>query len=209
MSKLQEVSRRIKRMRKGVPFYISNFYDLGSKSAIQKAFIRLIQQGEIKRLDRGIYSRPKHLRFSEHTYLGSAEDLAKLWAKKHGYILVNQGMEEAYRLGIQTQAPMKKIYWTNGNSKIFSIGNETIQLVHQSNPMMLRNTIDGAILRGFSVINTKSLSINILTNIFKRLSLSNNQILRLINKLSYHPYISSEFKLTLENSRKIYSESNH
>ena len=46
----------------------------------------------------------------------SAEQVAKKWAQQNGYKLVRQGVDSAYRLGFQTQAPIKTVFWTNGVS---------------------------------------------------------------------------------------------
>ena len=115
MSVAIKVSSRVDRMRRGVPFSITGFYSLGSKVAVQKAMSRLVQEGVLERVAKGFYVRPKPLpSMPSIKTTASADQVAKVWAKEHGYKLVTQGQESAYRLGFQTQAPMKKVYWTNG-----------------------------------------------------------------------------------------------
>ena len=48
-------------MQRGTPFTIEKFYSLGSVTAVQKAMSRLTKEGEIVRVAKGIYSRPKPL----------------------------------------------------------------------------------------------------------------------------------------------------
>jgi len=111
MTILNRVRDKLNNESKGVPFLIRTYFNLGS--AIQRSFTKLTEIGEVQRLDRGMYACPQILRLS---YYGSAEDLACLWAKQFGLVLVAQGMEEAYRLGFQTQVPMRKVFWSNGHS---------------------------------------------------------------------------------------------
>ena len=101
----------LRHRRKAVPFFLNELYEFGSKSAVQRTIKILIKDGTLVRLGRGIYSRPKSLRYADVLFFATSQSMAQAWAKKYGYKIVPQGMEEAYRLGMQTQAPMKKIFW--------------------------------------------------------------------------------------------------
>src|SRR3546814_8639950 len=45
----------------------SDFLDLGSREAVDKALQRLAKSDELRRIDRGLYDRPAHNRSEEHT----------------------------------------------------------------------------------------------------------------------------------------------
>ena len=144
------VSNKLSRMRKGVPFPIENFYSLGSTTSVQKAFSRLTKEEKIVRVAKGIYSRPKPLTHMPSIKVtATAKDVAKTWARSHNYKLVKQSFDEAYRLGLQTQAPMKTVFWTTGPSRQFSIGNETV-IVKNKAPTKFRwgNKPEGRFYRG-------------------------------------------------------------
>ena len=131
MSVALKVSNRVERMKRGVPFSITGFYALGNRTSVQKALSRLAQEGVVERVSKGIYVRPKPLpSMPSIKTTASAEQVAKVWAKEHGYKLVSQGQEAAYRLGLQTQAPMRTIFWSNGPSREFRIGNEVVEVRH-------------------------------------------------------------------------------
>ncbi|MBN0602620.1 type IV toxin-antitoxin system AbiEi family antitoxin domain-containing protein, partial [Pseudomonas aeruginosa] len=57
------IAQRVKRLPKGQPFCISRFAELGARGAISKAVARLVSQGELERVHRGIYMRPKSSRY--------------------------------------------------------------------------------------------------------------------------------------------------
>lgn len=123
------------------------------------AFAVCVKTGELKRLARGVYARPKHIPvFQINHIFGSAEDLARLWAKQFGYVLVPQAMESAYRVGLQTKMPLRKICWTNGHSRKFQIGNELIEVRKRQNQsgLLLSNTPAGVLYRGLSVFEPRS-----------------------------------------------------
>ena len=61
MSVAELVNNKLARMKRGAPFSIERFYTLGSVSAVQKKMSRLVKEGKVVRVAKGIYSRPKPL----------------------------------------------------------------------------------------------------------------------------------------------------
>jgi len=191
MSVPQKVLARLNRIKRGVPFPIDSFYELGSETSVQKAFSRLVKKGIVARVSKGFYARPKPLPSPSLPSIkttASANEVARAWAKKHGYKLVSQGLESAYRLGFQTQAPMKAVYWSDGPSRRFKVGNEIVEVKHRS-PVQLRweGKPEGALLRGLSVTPAETVEMNTLTTAFKRLSLTGSTAKSVIHKLLESP----------------------
>ena len=88
MSTSEKVTRQLQRMRRGVPFSISQFHELGTAASVQKALSRLAQEGVIERVAKGIYVRPKVLASMPSIKItASAEQIAKKWAQQNGYTL--------------------------------------------------------------------------------------------------------------------------
>ena len=199
MTILNRVRTKLKNESKGVPFLIRTYFDLGSKSAIQRSFSKLIEIGEVKRLDRGIYACPKLLKFSSKPYYGSAEDLAYLWAKQFGLLLVAQGMEEAYQLGFQTQMPMRKVFWSNGRDRQFRIDNEVVEILNKRNlNTLIFSTIPaGKIYRALTVLSQKHIKQSQLVIAFQRLQLSEqerNQTIELLLQNNFDEHIKIMLK---------------
>lgn len=193
MSIAIKVSSRVDRMRRGVPFSIAGFYSLGSKAAVQKAMSRLAQEGVLERVAKGFYVRPKPLpSIPSIKTTASAEQVAKVWAKEHGYKLVSQGQESAYRLGFQTQAPMKKVYWTNGPTREFRVGNQVVEVRHVSDQKLRwEKKPEGKLLRGLLVTPPESVEASSLKKATQRLSLSTEETRSVLHKLSSVPLLSA------------------
>jgi len=191
MSVSTQVSARINRIKRGHPFPICGFYSIGSRTAVQKAMSRLTKAGVLERVSKGMYARPKPLPSMPSIKVAvSASQVAHAWAKVHGYQLANQGLEEAYRLGLQTQAPVKTIYWSNGPSRQFQIGNEVVEIKHVTMKKLRWASLpEGSLLRGMSVSNPESVNLNIA---FTRLSLRFQEIKKIISKLK-HSELSSQW----------------
>ena len=185
MSISANVTARVSRMKRGTPFPISGFYKLGSDTSVQKAFSRLVKEGTVERMSKGIYVRPKPLpSMPSIKVTASAEQVAKTWAKEHGYKLASQGQEAAYRLGLQTQAPVKAILWSNGPTRQFNVGRQVVQIRHIT-PQKLRwiDRPEGELLRALVVTPPESVELSSFLSAFRRLSLSESEAKAVVHKL--------------------------
>jgi hypothetical protein len=183
------VANRLSRMKRGVPFSIENFYSLGTTTSVQKAMSRLTKEGEVARVAKGIYSRPKPLpSIPSIKITAKAEDVAQTWARNHKYKIAPQGLEAAYRLGMQTQAPVKTVYWTTGPSREFHVGNETVQVKHTTETkLQWINKPEGTLFRGLLSLSPEHTPVSTLLMAIKRLNLEEKEALKVIRKLSNSP----------------------
>ncbi len=207
MSINQQVSHRVARMKRGVPFSIESFYALGSTTSVQKAMSRLTQLGELIRVSKGIYTRPKPLANIPSIKLSAkAEDVAKTWAKTRKHKLAPQGLESAYRLGMQTQAPVKKVFWTTGPNREFNVGNETVIVKHTTvAKLKWISKPEGELFRGLLTLSAEHTSLSTLKTAFKRLQLSRSESVEVINKLMTTPLLSAWKPLLIQLKSSILS----
>ncbi|GGZ77832.1 DUF6088 family protein [Paraglaciecola chathamensis] len=192
MSVAELVNNKLARMKRGAPFSIERFYTLGSVSAVQKKMSRLVKEGKVVRVAKGIYSRPKPLIISPTmNIVAKAEDVARVWAETNNYKLSYQGMEAAYRLGLQTQAPMKSVFWTSGPTRTFRVGNQEVQVKHAANSKLVwYDKPEGELFRGLMFAAPEHTTVSELSAAMKRLNLSKEQNLKVISKLLMNKNLS-------------------
>jgi hypothetical protein len=108
-------------------FVPADFVNIGSREAVDVALHRLVRQGTIRRLARGVYDIPK-----EHPVLGllapSVEDIARALAGRDRTRLQPTGAYAANALGLSEQVPAKAVFLTDGPTRTVKIGPTTIQL---------------------------------------------------------------------------------
>ena len=122
----------------GIPISLKTLAQFGSKSATKYVLRRLCVTGKLINAYRGFYVKPKHLESLPSVIVScSPEDVAKLWAKENGYILVSSVFEELYQLRFQTQAPITTLYWSNGPSRQIRVGNATAQIQREPESKLL------------------------------------------------------------------------
>lgn len=185
MSTSQKVAYRIRRMNKGVPFSINRLRDLGTHAAVQKALSRLEKQGVIERVYKGIYSRPERLMTAPTVSVtASPKDVAREWAKTRGYTLVEQGHEASYRLGFQTQMPVRTIYWSNGPTRRFSVGNASVEVRHVADSKLRwKERPEGQLLRALLVLSPESVGATEFKRAISRLNLSESEARKVVKRL--------------------------
>lgn len=121
------IRTKIQRLPTGVPIPLSLFLELGSRAAVDQALSRLVRQGQIKRLARGLLIKPK-----KNSYVGevmpSAQTIAESVAKYSGHRIQMHGAEIARKFGLTTQIPVQPIFLTNGPSRTIKVGNTVVKL---------------------------------------------------------------------------------
>lgn len=131
---------------RGSAFTPNDFFDLGSRDAVDKALSRLAANGTIRRLARGLYEYPR-----EHPELGTLspdiEKIAKALAGKDRNRLQPAGAYATNLLGLSEQVPAKVIFLTDGPSRTVKIGRQEIQL-RRTTP---RNMAAGGKLSGLLI----------------------------------------------------------
>ncbi|CAN5216432.1 DUF6088 family protein [soil metagenome] len=126
----EEIFARVRAPGQGKVFTPKDFLDLGSRDATDQALSRLVKEGKLNRLGRGIYQYPQ---MNEKLGIQLAPDLdeiAEALARQTGSRVVPSGAMAANRLGLSTQVPAKPVYLTDGRTRTVRIGNTTIQLRH-------------------------------------------------------------------------------
>ncbi|MGI2185054.1 DUF6088 family protein [Shewanella oncorhynchi] len=195
MSVAQLVAKRVSRLKKGTPFTIENFYSLGSVTSVQKAFSRLAKEGSVERVAKGIYSRPVRIAgLPNITFAAEAEAVARAWAKAHHYKIAPQSLQSAYRLGLQTQAPMKTILWTTGPSREFRVGNQVATVKHTSEAKLRwPERPEGELFRGLLAISesAKHAPVREILTAIKRLKLTPVEASNVLQKVASIPEMTN------------------
>jgi hypothetical protein len=105
----------------------SDFSDIAEPKTIGVILGRLVSDGKIKRLARGLYFYPK-MHASLGVLLPSVDEIAKAIAARDGIRLLPAGAYAANKLGLSEQVPAKVVFLSDGKPRKLSIGNLTIEL---------------------------------------------------------------------------------
>jgi hypothetical protein len=124
------VAKRISKMTRSRPGWVFtpfDFLDLGSPHSVGMVLTRMMRNGDVRRLARGLYDVPR-----EHAVLGellpTADDIAQALARRDGATVQPAGAMAANLLSLSEQVPARAVYQTDGPSRKVQVGALTVQL---------------------------------------------------------------------------------
>jgi len=111
-----KIFNRMKKTKRGLVFFTSDFTAYGNAKACNKALERLTKQEKIMRVGRGIYTIPRKSKYFGRVS-SSIEDIARGIARRDKARLIPTGLFAENLLGLSTQVPMKIVYLTDGTPR--------------------------------------------------------------------------------------------
>ena len=139
---------RIRRAGPGSVFVPGDFLADGNRQAVDFVLHRLVKQGELRRLTRGLYDYPK-----SHPQLGvlapSVEAIAEALAGRDKLRLQPSAAYAANLLHLSEQVPAKAVFLTDGPSRRIKIGAREI-ILKRTTPkaMAAAGRMSGLIIQG-------------------------------------------------------------
>jgi len=133
----EAIRKHAKSIKKGKPFTSSHFLKLGSRAAVDKAVSRLVEEGSIHRLSRGVFVRPETSPFIGNV-MPEVSEVVEVIAKNHGETIQVHGAEAARRFKLSTQMPTTPVFYTSGPGRTIKIGNMTVKLMHTTSHRRLQ-----------------------------------------------------------------------
>jgi len=129
MTTVATIRKRINEIGVGEPFISIQFNALGTRAAVDQTLSRLVKQGEIARISRGVFVRPKRSRYVGEV-MPEPSKVAQAIARAHGETVQVHGAEAARLLGLTTQVPLQAVFYTSGPSRELKLGKLPLILKH-------------------------------------------------------------------------------
>lgn len=127
MKAAARIREELENIPEGVPFASSSFLHAGSRASVDQALSRLVHEGLLSRVARGVFTRPQRNRF-----VGDVPPepfrVAEAVAQASGTVVEWHGAEAARRLGLTTQVPTAPVFLTSGSSRKLRMGNLILEL---------------------------------------------------------------------------------
>lgn len=104
-----------------------DFLDLGGRAAIDKALQRLVADGDLRRIDRGLYDRPALNRLTKAPAAPSTQAAINAIARRDQARLLVDGMTAANDLGLTTAVPAQVVVLTDARLKTVQLGAQQVR----------------------------------------------------------------------------------
>ena len=113
-----------------------DFLDIGSREAIDQALSRLVKAGQLRRVGRGLYDKPRMSGVLKRPAPVDLDSAIAAIARRDGIQLMPDGMAAANQLGLTNAVPARPCYVTDGASRSVEIDGRTLQFRHASPSVM-------------------------------------------------------------------------
>lgn len=170
MRAVESIKQYISNIPEGVPFAANALRGFAATDNIRQILTRLVKSGEINRVARGIFIKPK----CTSTYgiqLASATEVAKMIAESTGETIIPHGSEAARQLQLTTQVPMRPVFYTNGNTRTLKISNRSVKLKHVNpSKLIAPGSAGGLIISALAYLGKENVSIETIHFIKQRVT---------------------------------------
>ena len=104
----------------------SDFADLGARAVIDKTLQRLATSGDLRRIDRGLYDRPRENKLTGHPTVPDYRAVIRAVARRDQVRFVVDGMTAANDLGLTTAVPARIEVLADARLKPIKLGRQEI-----------------------------------------------------------------------------------
>lgn len=153
-----QIASRVRRSASGTVFTPASFTSLGSRAAIDKTLQRLVAAGDLRRLSRGLYDKPRHDEILG-TLWPSVDAVVQALVGKHKLRVQPAGVYAANLLGLSEQVPAKVVLLTDGVSRTVRAGPMQIALKRTSpRNMAAANRLSGLVIQAFKSLGREHIT---------------------------------------------------
>jgi len=180
-----KVFNRIRNKNRGWVFTPSHFLDLGSRTAVAQALVRLVKKKAIRWLAQGLYDYPE-----KHTVLGDLpanyERIAQALAGRDSLKIQLSGAYAANLLGLTEQVPARIVFLTDGPNRKVQINKQQIVLKRTTpKNMATAGRVSGLVIQALRHLGQDHVDDNIIGIIKRRLS--GDDKCKLMNDIRHAP----------------------
>ena len=130
---LKLIRDRINQSEIGTVYVAVDFVDISDKTNINAYLARLVEEGLIRRVLRGVYDIPEFNDFLEEYVAPYPDKVANALARNFGWTIVPCGDTALNLLGLSTQVPAEWVYVSDGTYKKYTYDNTTIEFKRTTN----------------------------------------------------------------------------
>lgn len=162
---------RIKGFGEGSAFTPKDFTDLAARGTVDVMLSRLINDGKIRKIGRGLFDYPRTSTVFKDTRPPDINNAILAIGRKNRWIVVPHGAMAANMLGLSQQVPAKIVYLSSGPNKTYSIGEYKIYLHHISpRDLQSMHQISNTLIQAFRYLGQANIGSDEINGLSHKLS---------------------------------------
>ncbi len=129
---IDKIVARIYSRGRGWAFSKIDFIPPFSDVEVRKALSELAKKGTIRRVSHGIYYYPRYSDILQQYLSPDIEQVAYAYARKFNWRIQPSGNTALNYLGLSTQVSASHLYVSDGPSRTYKIGNQSLKFKHMA-----------------------------------------------------------------------------
>jgi len=128
----KKIVERIYSRGRGWAFSKIDFIPPFSNVEVRKALSDLAKKGTIRRVSHGIYHYPRYSEILQQYLSPDIDQVAYAYARKFNWRIQTSGNTALNYLGLSTQVSAHYLYVSDGPSRTYKIGNQSLEFKHMA-----------------------------------------------------------------------------
>lgn len=180
----ESIERKLKKYGRGYAFTRKDLLDLASSGTLGRVLARLVEDGTIRRIDRGLFDYPRINKKLGGRLSPDIDQVAQALARKFRWTIVPQGALAANRLGLSQQVPARYVYISDGPTKQVEVGNRTIRFQH-ARPKDLRadSVLSATVIQALRYLGCDAVDQSVIKRLHNKLAAKDHK--RLVKDTRY------------------------
>ncbi len=129
----EQIRNRISKAPDGSVFVTSDFADIADNNAIKQSVSRLVREGALHRILRGVFYKPGYSRLLNEYISAETDSVARALARSYHWTIAPCGNTALNILGLSSQVPAVWSYISDGPYKTYELDKTKIELRHRTN----------------------------------------------------------------------------
>ena len=117
----------------GTIFVTSDFADIADATAVRQCLKRLTESGQLRRIRKGIYEKPRFSNLLNEYVAVDPEAVANAMARNYHWTIAPSGEAALNLLGLSTQVPAIWSFISDGPYKTVELDNTKLEFKHRTN----------------------------------------------------------------------------
>ena len=132
-SYMEKIRERIMQAPDGSVFVNSDFADITDTNTIKQIISRLIKEGTLRRIIRGVFEKPKYSKLLQEYVAADPNEIANALARCYHWTIAPCGDTALNKLGLSTQVTAVGSYISDGPYKTYEWDKTKIEFKHRTN----------------------------------------------------------------------------
>ena len=132
-SYMGKIRERIMQAPDGSVFVNSDFADITDTNTIKQIISRLIKEGTLRRIIRGVFEKPKYSKLLQEYVAADPNEIANALARCYHWTIAPCGDTALNKLGLSTQVTAVWSYISDGPYKTYEWDKTKIEFKHRTN----------------------------------------------------------------------------